>query len=355
MSAPAPSPARVTPWLRRGLVLAAAVAACVLVLRRVDQDQLLSALAAADLRLVGLAVLLNLTLNTWARARRWKCLLEPLPRTGPAPGTLDLAMLLFASQTVSNLLPARAGDALRVVVPQRRYGFSFGGLVAVHLVEKLIEVAVLALLAAPIALAAGPTSSPAVRRALLIFCAVVAVAVALVWRAAGPLPGATGPWAWLVRACGHISPSLSGALEQFLTRLGEALSLLRAPRTWTRALAWSLLNDLADACMIGACLAAVGLHLSVAAWFLVLVAVNVAVAFPSTPGQIGVLEAGAVLSLASMQVNEGAALAAALLYHASHLVPVTLLGLVELLRLGGSGSGGGGSWPGEPGRASSAE
>lgn len=333
-AAPAAPRPRLPGWLRRALALAAAAAVCWLVFRSVDRERLLGALAHADLRLFALAVLLNVTLNAWARAMRWKVLLQPLPRTGPAPGTVELAMLLFASQTVSTLLPARAGDALRVIEPHRRHGYSLGGLVAVHLVEKLIEIAVFALLAVPVALTVAAPAPAAVRGALWGFCAVVAAAVAVAWRVAGASPRAGGVRETLVRLAGRLSPSFSARVEAFFGRLGEALALLRARRVWTRALGWSLLNDLADACMIGACLAAVGLHLPAGAWLLVLIAVNVAIAFPSTPGQIGVLEAGAVLSLASLQVDQGAALAGALLYHASHLVPVTLLGLVELLRVG---------------------
>lgn len=333
VAAPSPRP-RVPGWLRRALALAAAAVICGLVLRGVDREQLLGALAHADLRLVGLAVLLNVTLNAWARALRWKVLLQPIPRTGPAPGTVELAMLLFASQTVSTLLPARAGDALRVIEPHRRHGYSLGGLLAVHLVEKLIEVAVFALLAVPAALTVAASAPPAVRGALWGFVAVAAAGVVLAWRVAGTSPRAGGVRATLVRLAGRLSPSFSRRLESFLTHLGEAIGLLRARPVWTRALGYSLLNDLVDACMIGACLAAVGLHLPPGAWLLVLIAVNGAIAFPSTPGQVGVLEAGAVAALASLQVDPGAALAAALLYHASHLVPVTLLGLVELLRVG---------------------
>jgi uncharacterized protein (TIRG00374 family) len=326
--------ARPRGWLRRAIAIAVALALCALVFRGVDWHGLLAELGHADLRLVGLAILLNLTLNSWARAARWRCLLGPLPHQGRAPGVVELAMLLFASQTVSTLLPARAGDALRVIEPRRRHGYSVGGLVAVHLVEKLLEVVVFALAAAAVAVALGDAAPPAVRRALWIFAAAVAAAVPLAWWLSIASPRAGGVRAALGRGAGRLSPRLAAGLSGFLLRLGEALALLRAPRVWGRALAFSVLNDVADACMIGACLAAVGLHPPVAASFLALIALNVAITFPSTPGQLGVLEAGVVVALTALGAEKGAALAAALLYHASHLVPVTLLGLVELARMG---------------------
>jgi uncharacterized membrane protein YbhN (UPF0104 family) len=58
--------------------------------------------------------------------------------------------------------------------------------------------------------------------------------------------------------------------------------------------------------------------------------VNVAIAIPSTPGQVGVFEAGAVIVLGTLGVGRSEALAFALLYHAVHVLPVTALGLLGL-------------------------
>jgi uncharacterized membrane protein YbhN (UPF0104 family) len=114
---------------------------------------------------------------------------------------------------------------------------------------------------------------------------------------------------------------------RFLGRLGEATRLLGAPHVWPPALLWSLASDLIDVAMIALCLAAVGLHLEIGVWLLVYLAVNLAIAVPLTPGQVGVLEAGAVLALASAGVGQSEALAFALIYHAVHIVPPALLAL----------------------------
>ena len=73
----------------------------------------LLALGQADWRLVALAALINVTLNTAARVGRWSALLGALPRASAAPGFVELCLLYLASQAASNLLPARAGEALR--------------------------------------------------------------------------------------------------------------------------------------------------------------------------------------------------------------------------------------------------
>ena len=69
-------------------------------------------------------------------------------------------------------------------------------------------------------------------------------------------------------------------------------------------------------------------------WLLVYLAVNLASALPSTPGQIGLIEAGAVFALVGLGVGPNHSPAFALLYHLAHLLPTTLLGLPLLLRLG---------------------
>ena len=75
---------------------------------------------------------------------------------------------------------------------------------------------------------------------------------------------------------------------------------------------------------------ALGIDAPPTAWALVLISVNLAILLPSTPGQIGVLEAGAVAALAAFGVPAAPAVAFALVYHAVHFVPSTALGLLGL-------------------------
>ena len=76
---------------------------------------------------------------------------------------------------------------------------------------------------------------------------------------------------------------------------------------------------------LGLVLTAVGVSLSPVGWVVAFVAINLALILPTTPAQLGVLEMGAVAALRMLGVDENAALAFALLYHASHVVPPTLV------------------------------
>jgi uncharacterized protein (TIRG00374 family) len=90
---------------------------------------------------------------------------------------------------------------------------------------------------------------------------------------------------------------------------------------------WSCLADLSDASVLGLCLHAVGVPLGPASWLVVLLAVNLAILVPSTPGHLGVLEGAAAAALVALGVPAERALAGAVLYHAIQIGPSTALGL----------------------------
>lgn len=125
-----------------------------------------------------------------------------------------------------------------------------------------------------------------------------------------------------------VATGLRMRIGQLFGRLAEMAGTMTAAGVWPRAVVWSCLADLADVATVGACLAATGVGLGVPDWFVIFVAINLAIAVPSTPGQLGVLEAGAVLALVALGVRPGEALSFALLYHAAHAVPVTAIGLL---------------------------
>ena len=350
------SGSRPQPRLRRRLLrlvpMLVAIALLALLLPKLDLGRVLRVIRDADWRLVALAVLVNLVANVPCRVMRWWTLLRPLPRKpvsrgdrGPTFG--ELLSLTLASYATNNLLPARAGEALRTVQPHRRHGYPIGSTVASQLMEKLVEAASMALLGLPMVLLAHAT--PEVRWPLGIFVGATLAGVLLVLVVAhrAPLEADTGPvekaaaedvaaaretrrpLGERLRALGH-SARLRG--KAFLRRLAQAVRLMNSPHVWLQSLLWSWGSDIADVATIGLCLYAVGVHLGVPAWCVVFLAVNLAIMIPSTPGQVGVLEAGAVLALGTLGVGRGEALAFELLYHAANVIPVTLAGVIALRR-----------------------
>lgn len=306
----------------RVLVTLVVLAGCgALLASRVEAAKLWTALRQADWRLVLAAALANLILNLAVRSERWRLLLRRLPAATDAAAAASLARgrlwwLYLAHLAANNLLPARAGEALRVVALSGPGGFAVSGLVAVLLLEKGVETLSMGLVAALLlALFSPPPALVGMLRLMLglgLFCLVLAFV--------------------LVRLAGRFD-AVQGRVRAFIAHLLSSLRLLHSPGLWGVALLLSWLSLAIDVGMIGLCLRAVGTSLPVVDWLFVFLAINLAIALPTTPGQVGVMEAGAVIALSLLGVGASEALAAALLYHAAHVVPTTLVGAVALLRL----------------------
>ncbi len=294
-----PVAASQTRWLARIAAWAIAAAVIAVVVWRVDLSTLVAALQQASWRWLGLAVVCGAIAGTLSRVRRWQALLEPIPHRQRAT-FVDLVRILFASGAISNLLPARAGEAVRVVELVRRRGYPAGALIAAQLAEKGIEAISLGLVFGAFAVFPGPRRMPLAIAGGLAVAAVVVLA-ALPRRA----PGAAG-------------------------RFLQALRAVHAERSWVSSLAWSVLSDVVDVLVVALCLHAVAIDVDPSVWGVVLLSINVALLLPSTPAQIGILEGGAVLGLTTSGVAAAPALAFALVYHAIHLIPGTVLGALAI-------------------------
>jgi len=286
-------------WLLRAAAWVIAAAVVFVAARGVDFAALRAALARASWQWVALALACNVAGNSVARIRRWQALLEPIPHRQRA-SFLDLFRISCASGAISNLLPARAGEAVRVIELKRRRGYPAGALIAAQLAEKGIEALSLGLLFGVFALLPGTRPLP-----LAVAGAAAAAAVALLAVLPRRAPGVAG---------------------KFLA----ALRAVHAERSWVRSLLWSLFSDLVDVLLVALCLRALGIEVHPAVWAMVLLSVNLALLLPSPPANLGVLEAGAVVALVAAGVPAEAALAFALLYHAVQLVPGTILGVLAL-------------------------
>jgi uncharacterized membrane protein YbhN (UPF0104 family) len=313
-----PSEVELSAWSRvaRWVIVAAALPFTIWFFRGFDFAELSATLARASLPLVAAAALANLTLNTAARAQRFRALLPPSPRQARPVGFFELVALVLASQATSNILPFRAGEAVRTLRLRERHGYPLKTLIAAQLIEKPIEVLSLTAFALPAALAVHIAQRVLVTLFALALAGCLALGLMLRIARSGSSAegGGSGPR--------RLFPGLGGAAE-----------VLCGPGAWGQSFLWSMASDLIEMALIGVCMAAVGIQISPAAWCVVLIAVNIAIAIPASPGQIGVLEAGAVLVLTGLGVDRSSALAFALIYHAVHLLPTTAFGGLALALL----------------------
>jgi uncharacterized membrane protein YbhN (UPF0104 family) len=111
------------------------------------------------------------------------------------------------------------------------------------------------------------------------------------------------------------------------------MHVLRSPRRLLGTMALLLVMWTLDLGQVMAVLYAVGVDLPVAGGILVLFTLNLTIAVPSTPAQVGALEVGALVGLNLLGVPHEAGLAFALLYHATQVIPLVAAGLMFELRL----------------------
>jgi hypothetical protein len=311
-------------WLRPALAGAVSLLCAALVLRDVSLPALAATLTHARADLLALAVLL-VPLNLAARAMRWR-LFFPAPSR---PSPVDTAAILGAGQLVNIIAPVRLGEVLRaaLMTPSQPGGAAYA--VGTIAAEKLCElVAMLCSVALLLTLMPLPpwitaTAAGALAAALL---GVAAVAVAsrrgaadrLAARFSGWLPAA--PQAWSRRQ---------------VSRLAESLAMLSRPGTLAGAVLWTAVAWLAAVLTNALTVAALGIALPWWSAVLVMVVTQVGVAaIPSAPGQVGVFHALAVLSLSPFAVAGDTALAYAVALHLAAYVPLTLIGILAVWRLG---------------------
>ncbi|MBT9584525.1 flippase-like domain-containing protein [bacterium] len=286
--------------------------------RDLDPRALLDAIGAANLNLILLAALINLVLFTWLAALRLRLIIEPLAHQKPLVFR-HLISVTLAQSAAHNILPAPAGEVLRTGYLARYYGFSLGDMVAAQGLEKVLEALAVTL---EIGLLMGLASLPPKLLGSLGVVAAIGLGVALMLVFVG----------WIS------SPPEAGldqrGLKRFLSDLGRGIQVCRKPRLWIIGLLYSLLADLTNAGMVWLVLAAVGVSLSLPSCIIVCLAMRVTGLVPSTPGQLGVQEAGAMAALSLFGVAAQPALAFALLYRASYWIPTTLVGISEFRHCG---------------------
>jgi len=83
------------------------------------------------------------TLNTWVRAERWHRLLRD---DGATPSRADSYALTVVGYTGNNVLPARAGDAVRVLLMAPRADTSRRTVIGTLVAERLLDVVVILIL-----------------------------------------------------------------------------------------------------------------------------------------------------------------------------------------------------------------
>lgn len=274
------------------------------------------------------------TLSFPMRAWRWRYILEP------SAGTLPFGPLWRATaigMMVNNVSPARAGELARgYVLSVETKRVRFATALASLVVDRVFDtVVVLLLLLGVTSLPGFPANAIVfgwpVGRILLVGAASALVALAvLVVMALDPER--------LVRIAnpivGRIAPRFMDRVRLFVLSFTAGLGVLRDPRRSAIVFAWALAQWLVNGASFWIAFLAVGLDAPFTAALFLQSLLAFAVALPSAPGFFGVFEAGTKVALRVYGIDDTFAVSYALGYHLLSFLPITLIGLWYLGRMG---------------------
>jgi len=255
------------------------------------------------------------------RGMRWRSLFAHARR--PARGPIMAATLI--GYLFNNIMPARAGEAARVVALRQRSQAPVAEIVGTALVERaydVLSILIIFFCASPWL----PHESWFTTAAILAGVAAVVLAV-VIWILA---VHGDRPLRWLVRPLGRLPSLTPERVEREAATLAEGLSGLRQRRVAIEALLWSLASWMMSAVWAWCVLLAFEPSRGFGAGVLVTVVIGLSMIIPSPPAAVGVFEAAGVAALAAYHVHQSAALPYALVLHVSNFVPLVLAGVLTL-------------------------
>lgn len=285
-------------WLTFAVAVAFAGVLLYFSLQGLDWQELTLRLRGAKLDLVGLALLLQ-AFNLWLRSYRWRVLLN-------ASQSLPVGSVFWASSLGylgNNVLPARMGELLRVEAIKRCHSTSRSYAMATALIERVMDAGVLVLFTSA-ALLSFQNLPETLHRACQTFSVLSAIGILTLF--------------FLPHAEVHVQrllenfPMVKGSAERFLEGL-------RSLHSWARSvqfLALTLVIWPIDSYTGVKIAEAIGIEMSFPTAMVVLAALGLSSAMPSTPGYVGVFQFVAVTVLKPFGIDREGAIAWVLLYQA---------------------------------------
>lgn len=268
---------------------------------------------------------LALTVSYFLRGLRWRILLS----TGKPVSAMTAFWATLVGYWGNNLLPARAGELMRSVMISRYAGLSSSYVFATAITERILDAIALVMISL-VAL----RSLDGMPHWLLVASQVMSVLGLICMAGLFVMPRLEG---WLDRMLVRV-PLPNGLRDKLRELLSQFLLGMRAFQHRRRALAFTALAAaiwLLDAVVAVWVAHALNLHLAFPQALVLLAALGLASAAPSTPGYVGVYQFVAVTMLAPFGFSRNQSLIYILTFQAVSYAVVLSLGSLGLWRLGG--------------------
>jgi len=258
----------------------------------------------------------------FCRAARWRYLFAP----GARPPALLPAMMI--GYMANNVLPLRAGEFVRVYVVARRWRHGFWTALATLIVERVLDSLSLVLILGVLVLLI-PVPALFRNAALIVLAIDIAGVLVLAWLAAYPKAGRR-----VVRRLGQRWPVVERRLGRVYDTFVQGLDGIRSVSNLGPLIVWTVIVWIMPALAAWTTLRAVDLDLPFLAGWVVLAFVGLGISIPSAPGYIGIFHFAAAKAVEIFGLSASAAVAFAIVLHATQFVPVTVIGWFFLVREG---------------------
>lgn len=293
----------------------------------IDVREAVRALAAADIRWIGPALVL-LGISLGIRAWRWRFIMAPVKLIN----THRLFSAMMIGFMGNNLLPARAGEFMRAYVIGKTQRVSVSASLATVVIERLFDgLTLLAMLLVSVLVLHFPVESERLTHhirtagwlAFGFYLAVLAVCVLLLLYQAPTRRG-------ILAVLSFLPERWRAKAAQVLDGFVQGLEVVRGGWHLVPILALSIVAWSIQAVAIWLVLLAFHLKLSLGAAFFILAVQSFGVMIPSSPGFIGTFHAASILAMTAYGVGREVALSASIVMHLLFFIPVTVVGLVYL-------------------------
>jgi uncharacterized membrane protein YbhN (UPF0104 family) len=252
-------------------------------------------------------------LATVVRSERWLRLLED---EGGTPTRADTYALTCVGYMGNNVLPARAGDAIRAVLMAPRAGTSIRTVVGTLVAERVLDVAVLVVLFVVVGYGLlGEVGGDKVEIILLV-AAGLAIAVTI----------------------GYFAVRRNQTMLDFIAPMASATLGLRRAHHGLLLLGMTLVIWAIEAGVWMSAAAAIGFGMDPIEGLYIVALASVFSMIPSGPAYAGTQDAAAILGIKAVGGTGAQAVAYIVMLRFIIVVPITLVGLVLLAtRYGGLG------------------
>ena len=300
---------------------------------QVDFGDLLHSFNHADYDWLGAALAIYV-ISRVVHAIEWQITLTKVGRA-PFRGLLGATLV---GTLVNSVIPASAGEAVKVQIVANRYGLSRTGLITGRGAESLVNALIMVIF---IAISFGlPAAGVASGWVLALIAGGAVAAFLFVAVSSNRMPAQYPDW----RALRVLPARVQAAVRKRWPRVREGLELIRNPRLLLVAFALNIFGWLVDLAIIWSYGQAFHLNVSIGAYLSVTVALAIITVFPITFGNVGTFEFALLRVLRLYGVSGEDALAFAVGMHVISsafniglgLAAMWLMGIrpAELLRVG---------------------